>query len=71
MGLKADGTVVAVGENGKKQCNVTGWKDIVAIAAGTSYTVGLKADGRLVAVGNNEDGKRNVTTWKSIKLPTA
>ena len=28
VGLKADGTVVAVGDNGKGQCDVSGWTDI-------------------------------------------
>ena len=28
VGLKADGTVVAVGYNDDGQCNVTGWKNI-------------------------------------------
>ena len=34
VGLKSDGTVVAVGENDDGQCDVSGWRDIVAIAAG-------------------------------------
>ena len=28
VGLKSDGTVVAVGYNVNGQCDVTGWKDI-------------------------------------------
>ena len=53
IGLKADGRVVAVGNNNYGQCNVTDWTNIVQVAAGDSYTVGLKADGT-VAVGDNE-----------------
>ena len=66
VGLKADGTVVAVGKNEDGQCNVSGWKDIVAISAGGLYTVGLKADGTVVAVGYNYHGQRNVSDWKDI-----
>ncbi|MEG1677087.1 MAG: RCC1 domain-containing protein, partial [Clostridia bacterium] len=28
IGLRADGTVVAVGNNEVRQCNVSGWTDI-------------------------------------------
>ena len=57
VGLKADGTVVAVGDNWNGQCNVSDWKDIVAIGAGDDHTVGLKADGTVVAVGYNGAGR--------------
>jgi len=66
VGLKTDGTVVAVGNNDKGQCNVSGWRDIVAVAAGVDRTVGLKADGTVVAVGNNEKGQCNVSGWRDI-----
>ena len=42
VGLKADGTVVAVGD-------VPNWTDIIAVSAGGYHTVGLKADGTVVA----------------------
>ena len=64
VGLKKDGTVVAVGKNYNGQCDVSGWKDIVAISAGTFYTVGLKKDGTVVAVGDNEFGQCDVSGWK-------
>ena len=51
VGLKADGTVVAVRDNRYGRCAVSGWKDIVAIIAGGNHTVGLKADGTVVDVG--------------------
>ena len=69
VGLKADGTVVAVGYNGVGQCDVSGLRDIVAISAGDSHTVGLKADGTVVAVGWNEDGQCEVSDCRDIKLP--
>jgi len=66
VGLKADGTVVAVGANGSGQCNVADWTDIVAISAGSEHTVGLKADGTVVAVGANAIGQCNVASWTDI-----
>ena len=66
VGLKSDGTCVAVGYNYYGQCNVTGWTDIVAISTGGSRTVGLKSDGTCVAVGYNAGGILNVTGWTDI-----
>ena len=66
VGLKSNGTVVAVGAYWDGQCNVTDWKDMVAIVACYSHTVGLKADGTVVAVGYNGHGQCNVTDWKDI-----
>jgi len=34
VGVKADGTVVAMGLNSDGQCNVGGWTDIIQVAAG-------------------------------------
>ena len=51
VGLKDDGTVVAVGHNDSGQCDVGGWTDITQVAAGGYHTVGLKADGTVLAVG--------------------
>ena len=64
VGLKAEGTVVAVGWNTYGQCNVNDWRDIVAICAGDGHTVGLKADGTVVAVGDNKDGQCNFSGWR-------
>ena len=66
FGLKADGTVVAVGNNEDGQCVVSDWVDIVAISAGYGHTVGLKADGTVVAVGENEDSQCDVSGWTDI-----
>ena len=66
VGLKSDGTVVAVGYNEDGQCNVSDWRDIVAVSAGSGCTVGLKSDGTVVAVGYNEDGRCNVSNWRDI-----
>lgn len=61
VGLKKNGTVVAVGSNDDGQCNVRGWTDIVAISAGNDHTVGLKKNNTVVAVGWNDDGQCNVS----------
>ena len=67
VGLKVDGTVVVAGGwNANGECEVNGWKDIMAISAGDDHTVGLKVDGTVVAVGLNEDGQCNVSNWKDI-----
>ena len=66
VGLKRDGTVVAVGKNTEGQCTVSGWTDIVAVAAGAGYTVGLKRDGSVVAVGENGLGQCYVSGWSDI-----
>ena len=66
VGLRADGTVVAVGRNSDGQCNTSAWSDIIAIAASDFHTVGLRADGTVVAVGRNSDGQCNTSTWSDI-----
>ena len=66
VGLKADGTVVAVGWIGDGQCDVSGWRDIVAVSARWDHTVGLKADGTVAAVGDNEGGQCDVSGWTDI-----
>jgi alpha-tubulin suppressor-like RCC1 family protein len=67
VGLKTDGTVVAVGENNGGQCNVSNWEDIIQVDAGGGYTVGLKSNGRVVAVGYNwYHGELNFDSWEDI-----
>ena len=58
--------MVAVGKNDEGQCNVSGWTDIVAVAAGSGHTVGLKRDGSVVAVGVNGFCQCNVSDWTNI-----
>jgi uncharacterized repeat protein (TIGR02543 family) len=65
VGLKSDGTVVALGFNGWGECNVSGWTDIIQVAAGFQHTVGVRADGTMVAVGANY-GQCNVGGWTDI-----
>ena len=71
VGLKADGTVVAVGDNDYNQCDVEGWTDIVAVSAENIHTVGLKSDGTVVAVGDNGFNQRDVEDWTDIVAVSA
>ena len=71
VGLKRDGTVVAVGFCTFGQCDVSGWTDIVAVAAGDYHTVGLKRDGSVVAVGSNGSGQCDVSGWTDIMAVAA
>jgi len=67
VGLKDDGTVIAVGYNHEGQCNVGNWTDIIQVAAGGHHTVGLKSDGSVVAVGLNSHGQcSEVDSWIDI-----
>jgi alpha-tubulin suppressor-like RCC1 family protein len=65
VGVKDDGTVVAVGYNDDGQCEV-GWTNIKQVAAGYAHTVGVKNDGTMVAVGDNEYGQCEVGNWTVI-----
>ena len=64
VGLKADGTVVAT-ENSCR-CDVSEWREIVAVSAGYSHVIGLKVDGTVVATGPNLYGENDVADWKDI-----
>ena len=66
VGIKSDGTVVAVGNNEYGQLRVGSWSDIVQVAGGEVHTVGLKSDGTVVAVGSNKHGQLNVGSWRGI-----
>jgi len=75
VGLKSDGTVTAVGDNKYGQCNVSGWRDIVAVAAGNvhlatntgnAHTIGLASDGTVAAVGWNKHDQCDVSGWRGI-----
>lgn len=55
VGLRADGHVVAVGDNEYGQCNVEDWENIIAIAAGDWHTVGLRSDGTVISTKPDSD----------------
>lgn len=66
LGIRIDGTVVAVGKNDSGQCDVHNWKDIVSVAAGSRHSVGLCEDGTVVATGDNSEGQCDVENWTQI-----
>ena len=66
VGLTSSGKVVAEGTNRYGECDVSGWEDIVDVAAGATHTVGLRNDGTVVACGSNEYGQCNVSDWVGI-----
>ena len=53
-GVCSDGTVWAIGGKNRDapECKVSGWKNIVAVSAGSEFTVGVKADGHVVITDN-------------------
>ena len=66
VGLRADGTVLAAGNNRFGQCNVSDWTDVIQVAAGAKHTLGLRADGTVLAVGDNSYGQCEVGGWKDV-----
>lgn len=65
VGLRSDGTVIAIGNNKYDECNVSGWRDIIAISAGDGFTIGLKLDGTVVAAGDTWNIKE-ISEWRDI-----
>lgn len=49
IGLKNDGTAVAVGKSTYGACNVSAWDNIAAVAAGRHHSLGLKLNGTVIA----------------------
>ena len=65
VGLKTDGTVIAVGDVFGK-IDMKNWENIVAVSAYNYHTVGLKSDGSVVATGGENDERYNVRKWENI-----
>ncbi|MBD5504651.1 MAG: hypothetical protein HDR09_13220 [Lachnospiraceae bacterium] len=74
VGLKSDGTVIAIGDNDYGQCNVDNpeWKKgIVEIATGDWYTVGLTEGGNVLVTGQNVPNTHyidieKISNWENI-----
>lgn len=66
VGLKKDGTVIAIGDNSYGQCDVKNWDNIIDIVATGNTTIGLKKDGTVIATGANDEGQCDVEDWEDI-----
>ena len=71
VGLRSDGTVVAAGSNEDGECDVSDWRDIIAVSTGNGCIFGLKANGTVIAVGNNLDDQCGVSNWTNIVAVSA
>ena len=71
VGLKSDGTVVVAGSNEDGECDVSDWRDIVAVSTGSGCIFGLKANGTVIAIGNNLDEQCEVSDWTNIVAVSA
>ncbi|MFD5421823.1 hypothetical protein ACFWJT_27810 [Streptomyces sp. NPDC127069] len=60
------GRAVATGDRATGACEVDGWKDLVALSAGSYHTVGVTASGRVLAAGDNSHGQYEVGDWRDI-----
>jgi len=66
VGLRADGTAVAVGRNDVGECDVSSWRDLVAVSAAYYFTVGLRSDGTVVAVGRGCGDEWDFSSMKDV-----
>ena len=66
LGVRADGTVVAVGSGEHEKCRASQWENIVLISQGSDWVVGLRVDGTVAAVGNNRSHQCDVENWSGI-----
>ena len=66
LGLKNDGTVVALGYDALGQRDVGTWTNLTQVAGGSYHTVGLEATGTVLAVGWNDYGQCDVSGWTNI-----
>jgi len=66
VGLRANSTVVAVGNNASGQCRVGNWTNVVKVAAGAAHTVGLRGNSSVLAVGDDSYGQCGIGDWRDI-----
>lgn len=67
VALKEDGTVIAAGKNDNGQCNVSSWRNVVAVACDTNGTVGLTSQGTVLYTGSTYHRQNQCTGWRNIK----
>ena len=69
VGLRADGTVAAVGDNFAGQCEVEGWSGIVSVAAGDSGTIGITDQGNVLLAGTLPNDFFVAESWPAVTVP--
>ena len=71
VGLRADGGVLACGDNSFGQCEVNALHDVTAVAAGAYHTVALHRDGTVSAVGRSSERQCDTSQWRDVKAVAA
>lgn len=70
VALRRDGRVDAAGRSGTWDAglrDVSGWTDVVKVAAGAQHLLGLRADGTVYYAGDDERHARQVAQWTNVK----
>lgn len=68
LALRADGRVLAAGNDDTGCCLVSGWAHVRQILAGKYHSLGLREDGRVLFAGQNSHGQGDVTRWEHIVM---
>lgn len=76
VGLRSNGTAVALGKSDLGRCDVNRWNNIISVSAGFSHTIGLTANGTVVSTklpNDYEDNydQCNVSGWNNISAVSA
>ncbi|MCL2633048.1 MAG: TIR domain-containing protein [Oscillospiraceae bacterium] len=71
LGLKSDGTVLAMGGGSFGQCNVASWKDIIAIHAGWFNSFGITRNGDVLIVGDRYGYDEKIIKARDVIMITA
>ena len=66
VGLRADGTVAACGDDSYGQCDVRELHDVIAVAAGAYHTVALHSDGTVSALGRGSERQCDTSSWRDV-----
>lgn len=66
VGLRADGTVLACGDDSFGQCAVASLHDVTAVATGAYHTVALHSDGTVSALGRNSEKQCDTGSWRGV-----
>lgn len=66
VAVRPDGTVIAAGKNDHGQCNVSGWRDVIAVDCDEYGTIGLTIKGYLYYTGESIYNEAHCTRWSGI-----